>query len=73
MYIKVAETCDYCGELARAPIADCFPIMWPDGGAVLPIKSKSAGTKCRTCRYSDFDDFCASQGVSALNPVLHVD
>lgn len=73
MYIKVSEKCDVCGELARAPIADCFPDKWADGDEVRPIKNKTVGTKCRTCRYSDFDDFCASQGVSASNPVLHVD
>ena len=73
MYIKVAEECDYCGEMARAPIADPFPSTWADGQSVTPIKNKTIGTKCRTCRYSDFDDFCASQGVSASNPVLYVD
>lgn len=73
MYIKVSEECEYCGEPARAPIADCFPDKWASGEKVLPIKNKTVGTKCRTCVYSDFDDFCHSQGCSASNPVLHID
>lgn len=73
MYIKKLEECDYCGELARAPIDKCFPSTWADGREVRPIKNKTIGTKCRTCNYSSFDDFCASQGCSAARPYLTID
>lgn len=64
-YVRVDDTCDYCGENARSTGRG---LKWADGGTVLPIKNATLGIKCADCRYHDFDDFCRSQGATAEHP-----
>jgi len=73
LYVKVGDLCDYCGELARRPRGVDVPGLWADGSVLRAKKTKSNGIECADCQWWKFEDFCASQGCSAANPVLHID
>jgi hypothetical protein len=70
-HINLKHECDYCGELARRPMGEGFPTTWHDGQPIKPVRNKTVGIKCAACRWSDFEDFCASQRVSPRNPVRY--
>ena len=69
-YIRKDAECDHCGEPVFADAS--IGLTWSDGSKVHPLNSKSRGVQCAHCRWTDFDDFCRSQGCSARNPVLHI-
>lgn len=71
MYIKKADTCEYCGELARRDKHESVPEFWNTGQPIRPHRNKTRGIICADCQWFDFEDFCHSQGVSPHNPVKY--
>lgn len=71
LYINRKHRCDYCGELARGPRHEDTPERWNTGQPIKPIRNKAVGIKCADCQWSDFSDFCHSQGASPHNPVKY--
>jgi len=70
-YINRKHECDYCGELALAPLPDDVPKTWHDGQPIKATRNKTRGIVCAMCHWTNFEEFCGSQGVSPYNPVKY--
>lgn len=68
-YARKSETCSHCGEGAHS--REIAPTNWASGERIHPLKN-SDGITCPDCRWTQFEDFCHSQGCSAHNPVVYI-